>query len=318
MANIENIENLDLSAVPKGSIRRFWLQIISDPMGFPIQIPVIVARGAYEGVVLGLTAAIHGNELNGIPAIQQFFQRLDVAKLHGTVVGIPVVNVVSYIRMKRRFTDGVDLNHIMPGHAEGVASQVYAFRFFDRIARHFNYLLDLHTASFGYVNSFYIRADMNEPTTARLALMQNAQIILHNPPLDGTLRGATDALHIPSITVEAGNPHVVQRDMVRAVSVGIHNVLHHLGMLEGTIQLSPVPALQCRRSYWLYTDNGGLLHVLPQVADLVKQGQLVAILQNVFGEIISKYYAPEDGIVIGKSACPTHQTGGRILHLGIF
>lgn len=315
--NAITIDHFDIDSVPLGSIRRFWLQLISDPMGVPISIPVLVARGREAGPVLGLTAATHGNELNGIPAIQQIFQQLDTEQLRGTVIGVPVVNVISYVRYKRRFNDGVDLNHIMPGREEGTSSQMYAHRFVDQIVKKCHYILDLHTASFGFINSYYIRADMDHPQTARLAELQNAQIILHNPPLDGTLRGAADALGIPAITLEAGNPHVIQRDMVRALVIGARNVLYQLQMLEGTIEPPLTPPILCRRSTWLYTDHGGLLHVLPQVTDFVRKGQLVAILQNVFGDIVGKYHAPEDAVVIGKSVCPTHQTGGRILHLGL-
>jgi predicted deacylase len=57
--------------------------------------------------------------------------------------------------------------------------------------------------------------------------------------------------------------------------------------------------------------------VHPQVTDFVEKDQLVATLRNVFGEIEAQYYAPEAGVVIGKSVSPVNQTGGRILHLGI-
>ncbi|MEZ4847732.1 MAG: hypothetical protein R3B93_03715 [Bacteroidia bacterium] len=50
---------------------------------------------------------------------------------------------------------------------------------------------------------------------------------------------------------------------------------------------------------------------------MVKQGELIASLRDVFGKMIKEYFAPEDGIVIGKSVSPVNQSGGRILHLGI-
>ena len=36
----------------------------------------MIARGKRDGPVLGLTAALHGNELNGIPLIQALFAAL--------------------------------------------------------------------------------------------------------------------------------------------------------------------------------------------------------------------------------------------------
>jgi predicted deacylase len=147
--DIRQIEKIDITKTPKGEIRYYWLKLISDGFGSPINVPVIVARGVGDGPVLGVTAAVHGNELNGISVIQRLFNEVDPTELRGTIVGIPVVNIPAFIRKKRRFNDGVDLNHIMPGKEDGDISQVYAFRFIDRIVKHIDYLLDLHTASTG-------------------------------------------------------------------------------------------------------------------------------------------------------------------------
>lgn len=311
------INELDIESIPMGTSRRFWMHLVSDGMGVPINIPIIVARGASPGPVLGLTAAIHGNELNGIPIIQRFLREVDLEALSGTVVGIPVVNAPSLFRRKRRFIDSRDLNHIMPGIADGNVSQVYAYRFFNRVVRHFNYLLDLHTASTGRINSYYIRADLAEATTRQMALLQNAQIVVHNPPLDGTLRGAAQAIGIHAITLEVGNPNTFQKGFIRTGLTGIHNLLIALEMTEGSIEITDGPPVECSRSYWLYTDEGGILTVLPQLTEMVSKGQVIARLHNIFGDLIKEYEAPEDGIIIGKSVSPINQSGGRILHLGI-
>ena len=180
-------------------------------MGQPVQVPIIVARGHQDGKVLGLTAAVHGNELNGIPVIQRIFGEIDINELKGVIVGVPVVNVPSLHRKKRRFIDGTDLNHIMPGKANGTVSQVYAHRVVTRIIHQFDYLIDLHTASFGRINSYYIRADMSDLVVNDMARLQNAQIIVHNPPSDGTLRGTANEMNIPAITLEVGNPNTFQK-----------------------------------------------------------------------------------------------------------
>lgn len=310
------VKTLDIEQSPKGTISRYWVHLISDGMGNPIQVPVLVARGLEDGPILGLTAAVHGNELNGIPAIQRLFGELDVRELRGTIVGVPVVNIPSFIRKKRRFNDGVDLNHIMPGRVGGNVSQVYAYRLIHRIIHQFEYLLDLHTASFGRINSYYVRADMNEPITAKLARLQNAQIIVNNPPSDGTLRGAADEMGIHAITLEVGNPNRFQKKMIRSGLIGIHNVLAYLKMTDDEIEVPETPTIFCQDSKWIYTDTGGLLTVHPDVTHLVKKGELIATIRNVFGDVLQQYYAPNDGIVIGKSVSPVNQTGGRILHLG--
>lgn len=311
------IDKLNLAKAPRGKISRYWLRIVNDGMGVPIHVPIIVAKGKKKGKVVGLTAAVHGNELNGIPVIQRLFKEINVKQLTGTIVGVPIINVPSYVRKKRRFIDGTDLNHIMPGKANGTVSQVYAFRIVDKIVKHFDYLLDLHTASNGRINSYYIRADMSDEIVRKMALLQNAQIIVHNPPSDGTLRGTADELEIPAITLEVGNPNLFQKGMIRDGLTGIYNLLGFLKMINTEVEEHSEETVRCKKSFWMYTDTGGLLTVHPNVTDIVNKGEKVATLRNVFGDIVKEYTAPEKGIVIGKSVSPVNQAGGRILHLGI-
>lgn len=315
--DIEIIKQLDVTKAPKGAITRYWLDLLNDGMGVPIRVPTIVARGMEEGKTVGLTAAVHGNELNGIPVIQRIFGEIDVTELKGAIVGVPVINVPSLLRKKRRFLDGVDLNHIMPGKPNGTVSQVYAWRVVNRIIEQFDYLVDLHTASNGRINSYYIRADMEDKTVQKMALLQNAQIIVHNPPNDGTLRGTANAMNIPAITLEVGNPNLFQKGMIREGLTGIHNLLGHFGFTDCEVEEHSDETVLCKKSYWIYTDMGGLLAVHPKVTELVKKGDVVATMRNIFGDVIKQYFAPENGVVIGKSTSPINQTGGRILHLGI-
>lgn len=317
LQELEIIKELNIEQAPEGEVSRYWLEIVKDGMGLPIKIPVIIAKGNTKGKVIGLTAAVHGNELNGISVIQRIYNEIDLTTLKGAIVGIPIVNVPSFLRKKRRFLDGVDINHIMPGREMGTVSQVYAWRVVNRIIRHFDYLVDLHTASNGRINSYYVRADMSDEVVRKMALLQNAQIIVHNPPNDGTLRGAAADLDIPAITMEVGNPNLFQKGFIRDGLTGIHNLLSYLGITDSEQEDLSDETVICKKSYWVYTDTGGLLTVHAQVAQVIQKGELIASLRNVFGDTVREYYAPEDGIVIGKSVSPVNQAGGRILHLGI-
>lgn len=315
--NIPIIEEFNLSDTPVGTKKLYWLKIVSDPLGQAICVPLMVVRGQKDKPLLGLTAAVHGNELNGIPVIQRSYQNIDPEELQGSIVAVPVVNIPSFIRQKRRFNDGTDLNHIMPGKADGNVSQVYAYRFFERVITKLDFLLDLHTASTGRINTFYVRADMDNPVVKQLALLQNPQIIVHNPPSDGTLRGAAAELGVSAVTLEVGNPGIYQRKLIRSGVEGIDNVLAHLEMTDDEIEEPRLEPVICKRSFWQYTDTGGLLTIHVDLFEKVDKGQHIATIKDVFGQEKEKYYAKESGIVIGKSVAPVNQSGGRIIHLGI-
>jgi len=301
---------------PRGELSRLYIDLVANGLAQDILLPLLIARGKKDGPVFGLTAAVHGNELNGIRVIHDLMHHIEPQQLSGTVVALVVVNVPGLHRHQREFVDGGDLNHIFPGRRDGNVAEVYAQRILDRIVSRFDYLVDLHTASFGRVNSVYVRADMTHATTATMAYLQRPQIIVHNPPSDYTLRGAAMDLGIPSITLEIGDPQRFQPGYVRSSRIGLRRVLAAAGMLaRRPVSEGPEPVL-CERSGWMYTDRGGLLEVLPKSTDMVRKGERVAVLRNAFGDVIREYDAPRDGIVIGKSVNPVGQTGARILHLG--
>ncbi len=310
------VDQLELEQLPQGVCTKLMVDLLHDGLGRSLRLPVMVARGKHEGPVFGLTAALHGNELNGIPVIHRLFETLDLQSLRGTLVGIMVVNVPAFLNNERSFDDRTDMNHIMPGKPNGNVAEVYAYRFIDRIIKHFSYLIDLHTASFGNINSLYVRADMTNEITAKMAYLQRPEIILHNSPSDRTLRGTAMELGIPAITIEIGDPQVFQTRHTKPAISGVRRVLAEVGMLpKRPVSPGPPPVL-CARSHWLYTDYGGLLEVFPKPTDQVKSGEAIAQQRNIFGEVICEYRASEDSIVIGKSVNPVAQTGARILHLG--
>lgn len=311
------VDRLDLDELPRASFARLWVHLVETGTGEPLRVPVMVARGHAPGPVVGITAAMHGNELNGVPIIHRLFREIDVDTLVGDVVAVPIVNMPGFDRHQREFSDKADLNRVMPGRADGNGAEVYAHRLVDRVIAKVEYLIDLHTASFGRINSLYVRVDMTNEVTRELALLQHPQIIVHNQGADGTLRAAAMARGIRAITVEVGDPQRFQAGLVQVSLVGLRNVLAHLAMLPVQQPQFHEPPVVCGRSYWLYTDVGGLLEVFPPVSTQVRKDQVVARVTSAFGDLIREYVAPEDGIVVGKSTNPVNQTGDRILHLGI-
>lgn len=311
------VDRLDLESLPTGCVCRLLLEIAHGGMGQALRLPVLVARGTRPGPVFGMTAAVHGNELNGIPVIHDMFARIDPSKLKGTLVGVAVINIPGFNNNERSFA-GVDLNHQFPGDPQGRTPEVYAWRLIDRVIKHFDYLVDMHTASFGRINSLYVRADLGSAMAAKMARLQRPQIILDDPPSDRTLRGRADELGIPAITVEIGNPQRFQSEFIRRSLAGMRATLFEVGMLHKRKPPADLPEpVVCSRSSWCYTDHGGLLEVFPQVVQRVAKGEVIARLTNIFGDVLREYRAPYAGVVIGKSVNPVAETGARIVHLGV-
>jgi predicted deacylase len=324
-SNFETISEINLEKIQPNQVKNFWLKMIDNGFSQPISIPVIILKGKEDGPVLGLIAAIHGNELNGIKVIQESVKHINVNELKGTVIAIPGLNALSIGQDKRRFVDEEDLNRNFPGKANGNRSQQYVWQINQKILPKLDYLIDMHTASFGRINSLYVRGELGDEKISKMAMLQDADIVLNNKgvPSAGdniaatrTMRAEAMLKGIPTITVEYGNPQVYQEDMVNRGVVGVKNVMKWLEMQSFTIP-EIKPAVICKKSYWVYVDQGGLLEIPVELNQIIENGELIGVLKNPFGEVIKEYFAPEKGIVIGKSTNPVNIDGGRIIHLGI-
>jgi uncharacterized protein len=317
MKKVEQVIRHSFKNTPSGKISKYNFEIAADGLGSAICIPVLIAKGKIDGPTMCITAALHGNEINGIRVIQRVFDALDLKNLAGTIVGVPVVNVPGFLRGERNFDNRVDLNHVMPGKDRGNMSRVYAFRFFDRIVSPCNYLIDLHTASFGRINSYYIRANTHNKEIMKMVKLMNPEIILHDKGTPGTLRRAAADKGILTFTVELRDPYKFQKKVIKEGAEGILNILAALKMQKSKVRGKKINPIICQKSYWMYTTQGGVLTVGPQILTKVRKNETIARVRNIFGDLLREYKAPEDGIVIGKSINPVNQTGSRILHLGI-
>lgn len=314
---IKSKEELKLSGLKRGEVHRLQILLSDNALGVPWRCPVIVVRGKNKGPVFGLTAALHGNELNGISTIFKLIEEVDPNKLSGTLILVPISNVPGYLMNQREFSDSVDLNRIMPGKPEGGASNRYANFFVNKIIKKFDYLLDLHTASEGRVNSLYLRADIDNEETRTLAFLQNPQIIVKKYDEEGTLRAWANDHNIPAITIEIGNPNAFQHSLIDETLEGILNTFRHLKMLDGEVQDLVTDAVICEHSYWIYSSKGGIVDVLPKLAEKVKKGDVIAKVYDVFGQVKEEIVADRSGVVIGKNIRPNCNSGTRILHLGV-
>lgn len=319
------IEEINYDNYASGSANYVWLKLTEDVFGNPVSVPLIIIKGREEGPILGLTAAIHGNELNGIGVIHRVMESVDPSALKGIILAVPGLNAISLGFDERRFLDQEDLNRNFPGKENGNRSQQYVAAINKKILPKMDFLIDMHTASFGRENALYVRADMEDERIAMMALAQDADIILNNKGVPSTadriaatrtMRAEAILKGVPTITVEYGNPQVFQESMISRGHTGIMNMLKILEMVDGTpVEVSP--AFRCKKSYWIYVEEGGFLDVHVDNAEKVQRGQIIATLRNPFGEIIKEYECPEDGIIIGKSSNPVNMSGGRIIHLGI-
>jgi uncharacterized protein len=321
----DTLKNINLSDFKKESKNYIWLSVSENAMGQSIDIPVIVLKGKSDSPVLGLTAAIHGNELNGTAIIHSLANQIDVKQLNGIVIAFPVLNPQGFQLSQRDDIYDEDLNRIFPGKKDGTESEQFVWGLKEKVLPQFKYLVDIHTASFGRVNSMYVRVNLKNDTLAQMSKLLQPDIILDSREASAgvitaaskTLRQEAEERGIYCVTLEAGDPQVLQSDKIKRGISGIFNILSYLNMIKSTDKNTNDEAKYCSKSYWIYTDKGGFLDVKVSVNQRIKKGEIIANQNDLFGQELKKYLSPEDGVVIGKSTNPISSSGARIIQIGI-
>jgi predicted deacylase len=284
--------------------------------GNRISIPVLMVRGAHPGRTVCLTSGIHGDELNGIEVVRRTMQRIDPERVHGTVIGLPVVNLHGFRRGERDLPDRRDLNRHFPGRKKGSAASRVAYRVFGFLEAHCQEAIDFHTGSSRRTNFPQVRADTGDGAVLELAMRLSPPIIIHSEGSRGMLRRALTDVGIPTVTYEAGEALRFQLDVIEGV---VHGVLDALQEDDRSITLPPAPDQMPEvflQSRWVRVDRGGILTNRVGLGESVKKGQLLGTVQPPFSDKSYDINASHDGMVIGLAQPQLVLPGFAAFHLG--
>ena len=278
--------------------------------------PVLVAHGSRPGPVLCLTAAIHGDELNGIEIVRRVLYNLNADKLSGTVIGVPIVNLQGFHRTSRYLTDRRDLNRYFPGNPEGSSAARIAYSFFNQVIKHCDALVDLHTGSFHRTNLPQLRADLSQPEVVELTHGFGATVVLHSESAPGTLRHAAVEAGIPAVTLEAGGPMELQENAVSHGVKGIQTLLNKMGM-QKKARLWGEPEPVYYQSVWVRANRGGILFSKVKLGERVKAGGLLGVITNPITNVKEELVSPGNGRVLGMAVNQVVQPGFAAFRVGI-
>jgi predicted deacylase len=284
--------------------------------GVPVSTPVLVVNGALPGPTLCVTAAVHGDELNGIEIVRRVLHEIAPGKLSGAVIGVPIVNVQGFRRGSRYLPDRRDLNRYFPGNPIGSAAARIAYALFNDVIAHCDALVDLHTGSFERANLPQIRADLRNPDVVTLTQGFGSMVVLHSTPTIGTLRYAATLAGIPAVTVEAGGPSQLELAEVKHGVKGVETLLTTLGMLKKKrFWGDPEPVYY--RSSWVRADNGGILLADVTLGSTVRKGDLLGTITDPMSNQRTEIYSPYAGRIIGLARNQVVMPGFAAFHVGI-
>ncbi len=284
--------------------------------GMAVDTPVLAVNGAWDGPTLCLTAAIHGDELNGIEMVRRVLYDLDPEKLHGMVVGVPIVNLLGFSRNSRYLPDRRDLNRHFPGNTEGSVASRLAYWFFNDVIKHCSAVVDLHTGSFHRTNITQLRADLSQPLVAEFVALFGDIPVLNTQGNPKSLRAAAVRAGIPTVTIEAGEPMRMQVAVVEEGVLAINTLMEKNGMYPSfRLWAEPKPAFY--RSTWVRSNASGILFSRIKLGADVEQGDILGSVINPVTndkqQIISHYSGRILGMALDQFVLP----GFAVYHIGM-
>lgn len=304
--------------IPRGKQTRVMLEL-PKLYSTPTQLPVWVISGKKDGPVVFISAAIHGDELNGIEIIRRFRKLKILGRIKGTVILIPIVNIYGTMTLSRYLPDRRDLNRSFPGSAKGSLASRIAYTFFKEIVSKCDLGIDLHTASIHKSNLPQIRTDIKNEYTFALAKAFEAPVILHSEVRDGSLRAVSQENGVPTLLYEAGEALRFDEKSIRIGVKGIVNVLREMEMLPRQLKQRrrKIPVVT-KSSSWIRSPSSGMIRTVKALGDTVKKEEIIAHVDDLMEDTFYEVYAPFDGIIIGKSQIPLVQEGDAIFHIARF
>ena len=301
--------------VRPGMKRSVSLPITRLVTGAEVELPVRVVHGREDGPTVWINAAIHGDEAVGVEVVRQVLAELDPKTLRGTLIAVPIVNVLGFMTGDRYLPDRRDLNRSFPGSARGSLAGRIAHLMMTEVVAKCSVGIDLHTGSDRRTNLPQIRADLEDERTRELAEAFAAPVMMHARIRDGSLRHAAGERGATVLLYEAGEAWRMDPWAVDAGVAGVRRVLAHVGMIDPVEEEPPAASRESWRSGWVRARGTGMLHLEARLGQHVAKGDRLGGLFDSFGKRVRLVHADRTGIVIGNTEAPLVNSGDAVIHI---
>jgi len=304
--------------IPAGSRRTLEMEVATLFDFTPLRVPIQVVHGRGEGPVLFVSAAIHGDEINGTEIIQRLLKSRSISSLKGTLIAIPVVNVFGFNQRMRTLPDGRDLNRSFPGSATGSMAARLAHGFMNEIVKISTHGIDLHTGARHRTNLPQVRGSLDDVQTMDLAKAFGVPVIVHSGLIEGSLRKAVVDEGVPVLLYEAGEALRHDEIAIRTGVRGILSVMKSLGMIKRGAMKRTKEAYVANKFQWVRAPQSGILHIKRRIGQFVSATENLGSILNPMGTQSYSVVSPKNGIIIGQTMLPLVNEGDALFNLATF
>lgn len=298
------------SASP-GTKVRGRLSIGATPIS-TVEMPFTLINGTKDGPILTVTAGVHGTEYTGIEATMRLAKTINPAELNGAVALVHIVNTPGF-QAKVPFicpTDGLNINRVFPGKPDGSMSHRIAFALFSQLVSKSNYYIDLHCGDIPEEHVDVVYYDViGAKTDAVSEEMARCCSTSYIEADDVAGSSGTEAckLGVPAITSEAGELGKLEEHEVNAHVEGVLNVMKRFHLLNAPVKLTHPKKLGDRLV--VRSEKAGFLHRKTKCGEVVAEGQVLAEIVDVYGDIVESVVSRISGVILMAYPWPAVNSG---------
>ena len=297
---------------------------IPAPDGTQISIPYFEFVGSDPGPHLTVIAGIHGAEYSSIAAARKFVAEVDENQVIGRITVMPIVNVLAFWA-RAPFVIPVDqqnLNRAFPGKPDGSFTDIYAFHVFENIIKGSDYLIDLHAGDIPEALEPFTIFEESAVEAMSLAMAKafGLKHIVRQRAAGMVVAGSTSATAsatgIPAIIAESGENGILDPVAVERHLVGLRNMARFLGVLSGEA-IEVGETILYDGWNWLRAEQPGWWEPAHPTGAVVKSGELLGTMKDLWGDHLCDITAPQDGTVLFQTSSPAVIANGILVGLAL-
>jgi predicted deacylase len=272
-----------------------------------VDIPLILVNGSRPGPTVVITGGVHGGEFAGIEATTRLGAQLEPEDVLGKVVICPVANppAAYHGRLNVSPLDGVNINRVFPGNADGGPTERIAAWLFEHLIPGADAYADLHSGGIDQTLLDFVgyRLTGDDALDAKNRAMAHAvgyeYVVFGRSADGGNSHAAANRLGVPAVLIETGRRGDRDPATVRPLMDALHRLLHHLGATD-----NPAPAPRATPSHeWEWTGfvespARGLWDPDATTGDEVAEGQTIGRVIDPLGGGEHKVVATATGTIL--------------------
>ncbi len=329
MSETLHVDQFDKNLQKPGTKQSYLLTFDADETNEAV-IPVHVIKGDSPGQTLLILAAVHGDEYEGVHTVIELCRDLQPEHIRGTVILVPVTNVLSYYGVSRTTpADERNLAREFPGSKDGTVTQRLAWQITEHLLVDADFLLDFHSggaylALTQFVGYYHHDSEAGRRSQAAAEAFGMATVWGHEEVLPGrTVTTATEK-GIPWLYTEGYGGRRVKPDEQLSYLAGALRLMQHLSILiqpEAWINEAATSIRHRLRGAGHFdldstqADTDGFFIPAVQLGDHVKQGDKVGAVYDWFGQELQALHAEVEGILVCLTGTPKVHKGMNLYML---